>query len=140
MVKLDSLHGSANAKLNVPDTSHTCKVASHYSSSQTTPVLNDEREWYQSGKISPVVSDAVSKDSTFTMVRSQQTVKQGWTHFNQESSKNEHEQTTTGYITIILAPAHEYDTLYTVIQRCKYVAEASGQKFIVLTADEALYC
>ncbi len=41
---------------------------------------------------------------------------------------------------LILAPAHELYTLNTVIQRCKYIAEANGQKYVVLTVDEALYC
>lgn len=86
------------------------------------------------------VSNAVGKDLAFSLIRSQQPVKRGWTHFNQEASTTEHEQTTTGYMSIILAPAHEYDTLYTVVQRCKYVDEVNGQKFVALTVDEALYC
>ena len=41
---------------------------------------------------------------------------------------------------IIPAPAHEYDTLNTVVQRCLYVSEQMGQNFTVITVDQALYC
>lgn len=141
MVSLNNLHCRTNGKLNVPHTFHTCIVPPHYPSNVIIPVISVEKEWYKNVEIPPTaVSNAVGKDLAFSLIRSQQPVKQGWTHFNQEASTTEHEQTTTGYMPIILAPAHEYDTLYTVVQRCKYVAETNGQKFVVLTVDEALYC
>ena len=40
---------------------------------------------------------------------------------------------------IILAPAHEFDTLKTVIRRCMFVAECFGQAYTVITVDQALY-
>ena len=45
-----------------------------------------------------------------------------------------------GYMPIIQSPAHELDTLNTVVLRCKYIANALGQQQVVLTVDEALYC
>ena len=40
---------------------------------------------------------------------------------------------------LILRTAHEYETLNTVIVRCKHIAEILGQEHVVLTADEALF-
>ena len=48
--------------------------------------------------------------------------------------------TSVGYIPIVQAPAHELDTLHTVVQRCKHIATQLGQHYVVLTVDEALYC
>jgi len=51
--------------------------------------------------------------------------------------------TTVGYVPIIQAPAHELDTLLcicTVVERCRHVARKLGQKYVILTVDEALYC
>ena len=64
----------------------------------------------------------------------------GWTHFNQKNSTVDPPLTTVGYMPIIQAPAHEFDTLNTVVQCCKYVANTLGQQYVVLTVDEALYC
>lgn len=74
------------------------------------------------------------------MSRQDQLIKPGWSEFNQKHSDSDPVQTVIGYMPIILAPAHETDTLNTVVERCKYVAESLGQKHVVLTADEALYC
>jgi len=41
---------------------------------------------------------------------------------------------------IILAPAHELDTLNTVVLRCRHVAKKLEQHHVVLTVDEALFC
>ncbi len=40
---------------------------------------------------------------------------------------------------IVQSPAHEFDTLNTVVLRCKHVANVLGQQYVVLTVDEALY-
>ena len=64
----------------------------------------------------------------------------GWGQYNQQMSNRDPESTTIGYMPIILSPAHEYDTLNTVIIRCKHVAESLGQPYVVLSADEALSC
>ncbi len=41
---------------------------------------------------------------------------------------------------IVQSPAHEFDTLNTVVLRCKHVVNVLGQQYVVLTIDEALYC
>lgn len=50
------------------------------------------------------------------------------------------EVTSIGYMPIVQAPAHELDTLNTVIQRFRHTATALGQQHVVLTVDEALFC
>lgn len=63
----------------------------------------------------------------------------GWTNFNQKHSIVDAEVTTIGYMPIIQSPAHELDSLKTVVLRCKHVVNALGQQQVVLTVDEALY-
>ena len=41
---------------------------------------------------------------------------------------------------IVQAPAHDLDTLNTVVLRCKHVARKLGQYHVVITVDEALFC
>ncbi len=41
---------------------------------------------------------------------------------------------------LVLSPAYDLDTMNTVVQRCKYIAETNDQKYVVITFDEALYC
>jgi hypothetical protein len=41
---------------------------------------------------------------------------------------------------IILAPAHEMDTLNTVVKKCIAISSHFGQEHTVLTVDQALYC
>ena len=40
---------------------------------------------------------------------------------------------------LIQAPAHDFDTLNTVVQRCMHMSEKLGQKYTVITVDQALY-
>ena len=40
----------------------------------------------------------------------------------------------------IQAPAHELDTLNTVIKKCMRVSASLGQRYTVITVDQALYC
>lgn len=60
--------------------------------------------------------------------------------FHQSISSNDPEQTSVGYLPIILAPAHELDTLNTVVKRCMSISSHFGQKYTVITLDQALYC
>ncbi|MES9884489.1 MAG: hypothetical protein ABW185_26895, partial [Sedimenticola sp.] len=63
-----------------------------------------------------------------------------WSGFHQLSSTSTEVITTTGYMPLINAPAHEFDTLWEVIRRCKQVSKVLDQQFTVITFDEALYC
>ena len=40
---------------------------------------------------------------------------------------------------IILAPAHEFDTLNTVVKRCMAISSRFGQEHTVITVGQALY-
>ena len=60
--------------------------------------------------------------------------KEGWTSFNQAESNEAPEMTSVGYVHIIQAPAHELDTLNTVVLRCKHTAGKLGQH-VVLTVE-----
>lgn len=62
-----------------------------------------------------------------------------WTAFNQCISEDGKPRTTVGYCPIIPNPAHEYDTLWTVITRCKMISDHLKQDYTVITFDEALY-
>ena len=44
------------------------------------------------------------------------------------------------YLPIILALAHELDTLNTVVKRCMAISSHFGQEHTVLTVDQVLYC
>jgi hypothetical protein len=45
------------------------------------------------------------------------------------------------YMPLIQAPAHDFDTstLNTVVQRCMHISEKLGQKYTVISVDQALY-
>ena len=47
--------------------------------------------------------------------------------------------TTIGYLPIIQAPAHDIDTLNTIVQRALHILQALNQNYLVLTVDEALF-
>jgi hypothetical protein len=47
--------------------------------------------------------------------------------------------TTIGYMPLIRAPAHDFDTLNTVVQRCMHRSGKLGQKYTVISVDQALY-
>ena len=49
-------------------------------------------------------------------------------------SSEEREQTAVGYLPIILAPAHEFDTLNTVVNRCMAISSRFGQEHTVITS------
>ena len=79
-------------------------------------------------------------DHAFFVHRQERALKPGWTSFNQNYSTTDPTETSIGHMPIILAPAHEFDTLNTVIRRCMYVSEHFGQAYTVITVDQALYC
>lgn len=64
---------------------------------------------------------------------------QTWSAFNQALSKCDPDLTTVGYMPLIQAPAHDFDTLNTVVQRCMHISEKLGKKYTVITVDQALY-
>ena len=63
-----------------------------------------------------------------------------WAAFNQHVSEINPTRTTIGSMPIISEAAHEFDTIWTVIQNCQKMTAALGQKYKVITFDEQLYC
>lgn len=64
----------------------------------------------------------------------------GWSGFNQlTTDKEPPEVTIVGPMPIINALAHEFETLWTVILRCKAMTALRGGKYTVVTMDEGLY-
>ncbi len=63
-----------------------------------------------------------------------------WTGFNQLTLTDDSEISKVGHLPVINAPAHEQDTLWTVIHRCLEITEIlnPGQS-VVVTLDEQLY-
>ena len=82
---------------------------------------------------------AQAKDMTFIMHRSSNDPRPTWTSYNETHSESKPEVTTVGYMPIIQAPAHEKDTLNTVVRRVSGVTQALGQRYVVLTIDQALF-
>ena len=133
---------SKHDTLQIPDILNTLIPSDVFVGSHE-PTFNGpvDNKWFcDTAETTDVEISADTKEIAFAMKRKVHTPKQGWTHYNQERSDTNPPQTTVGYLPLILAPAHELDTLNTVIQRCKFVAESLGQKYVVLTVDEALYC
>jgi hypothetical protein len=67
------------------------------------------------GKKKPVKQAKVA-DLAFFLHRLQSANKLGWAVFNQSFPSEEPELTSLGYLPIIIAPAHELDTLNTVVK------------------------
>ena len=63
-----------------------------------------------------------------------------WTDFNQAITDDTPHTSTVGYLPIIPAPAHEMDTMMTVMLHCQGIARKLGAQSKVLTLDQALYC
>ena len=82
---------------------------------------------------------AKSTDLAFFLRRQDPEIEPSWTVFNQSLSSEEREQTAVGYLPIILAPVHEFDTLNTVVKICMAISSRFGQEHIVITVDQALY-
>ena len=88
---------------------------------------------------SEVAIEARAKDMTLIIERQNKETRASWSSFNQRLTNANQEITTIGYMPIIQAPAHDMDTLNTVVRRCMYVTSKLGQQYTVLTVDQALY-
>lgn len=62
-----------------------------------------------------------------------------WGAFNEAISVVDPEVTTAGMLPILQAPADDYNTLTTVINRFVSISNAIGQKHTIITADQPLY-
>ena len=76
----------------------------------------------------PSAMNAHAKDMVFIRTSSSQHPMPSWTSFNQQVSTINPKQTSMVYLPIIQAPAHELDTLNTVVMRVLHVAESLQQE------------
>ncbi|CAH3185140.1 unnamed protein product [Porites lobata] len=99
-----------------------------------------KEEWFkQPIQNCPQAVQAEATDTAFFFKRQNEQLKSGWTSFNEKHSDTDPEVSTVGYMPIVLAPAHDVNTLNTVVQRIMQVAESFNQKHVVLTVDQALF-
>ena len=90
-------------------------------------------------QVNPLKISSHRNQIAFFLHRQDKELKPSWTVFNNSLSE-ESEQTAVGYLPIILAPAHDLDTLNTAVKRCMAISSHFGQEHTVLTVDQALYC
>ena len=80
---------------------------------------------------------AKATDLAFFLRHQDPEIKPSWTVFYQSLSSEEREQTAVGYLPIILAPAHEFDTFQ------EHRSEEMHDNILTLwaghTVDQALY-
>ena len=134
---LENLKPSTKHSLSVPESMDRIYPVEVKRSS---PVFSRafEKEWFDIAKDD---NDSVkATDLAFNMLRHKAGIRSGWTEFNQSLSQNEQELTTIGYMPILQAPAHEFDTLNTVVKRCMHISAVLGQQHTVITVDQALFC
>ena len=62
----------------------------------------------------------------------------GWIEFHQLTCIDNSPTSITAFCPILPAPAHEYDTLWTVIIRCRIIAQHLCEQWTIITIDEAL--
>ena len=63
-----------------------------------------------------------------------------WSGFNHMMTNSDHLKTVAGVMPILNSPAHDYDTIWTVMQNCHKMTTTLGQMYTIITFDEQLYC
>ena len=108
------------------------------------PVNQEAKEdWYQSDKNK--IKESNKKELSWLLGRLSQQRPElqkipGWSGFNQlTTDKEQPEVTIVGPLPIVNAPAHEYETLWTVLRRCQAMTALRGGIYTVVTMDEGLY-
>ena len=106
------------------------------------PIVTKE-SWYKPDR--RLIDDAFKKDLAWILTRMAQQRPEvqtipGWTGFNQALSKSDEKPTVVGPLPIVNAPAHEFETLWTVILKCQAMTHLRHGLYSVITLDEALYC
>ncbi|KAK3926298.1 Variant surface glycoprotein ILTAT 1.24 [Frankliniella fusca] len=99
-----------------------------------------KEEWYETSEISESRQGAKVQDLTYLFHRQYSNDRQGWTAYYKATSFNNTDITSSGYLPMILDPAHEFHTLHTVLQRAISLADHLDQKFVIVTSDQQVYC
>lgn len=138
--ELQMLEPSTRHTLIVPDVLEKLyPININNATSEPLFTVRVDKGWFTKGD-SDCVKQARATDMAFHLRRQDSDKKLSWTVFNQSVSSEESEQTAVGYLPIILAPAHEIDTLNTVVKRCMAISSHFGQEHTVITVDQALFC
>lgn len=139
---LDRLTVTQKLSLHVPDI--LTKIFEPNVPPQVEPVLqrSADLKWYGGNEKSDCVVNAEAKDLAFLFGRQFESdaCKIGWTEHNKYMTTKNPAITSYAFMPLILNPAHEYDTLFAVLQRCVCLADKLNYPYIDLVVDQALYC
>lgn len=133
-----------NLDLQTPTDLHQLESVDMVSEKPELVIPNAVMEsWYEPDKRK--IEDSYKKDLVWIlsrMVQQQPEVQTvpGWSGFNQLLSKSDDQPTIVGPLPIVNAPAHEFETLWTVILKCQTMTHLRHGRYSVITLDEALYC
>ena len=107
---------SNNISLKIPENFTLYETQDIIPKEKVEPKIHIKCDTFQCTHHQHFIDDAQAKDMPFVIKRDEDDVKEGWTHFNQKLSNSELEKSPFVYLPMILAPAHEYETLITVVQ------------------------
>ena len=135
---LDDIEPSNSATLQVPEILDKIFEV-YFAHGSAKPNLGHvNQQWFQVGKKS-VLHPSEVVDTAFLYSRQGAKLKSSWTSFNQAHSEINPPRTTTGYMPIIQAPAHDLSTLNTAVLRAVHMAKALDNRYVVMTVDQALF-
>ncbi|WAR24223.1 P52K-like protein [Mya arenaria] len=106
---------------------------------QTADEINTDR-WFT--EIDVKCEQARIEDTVWLLTRQTDTEEQkvpAWRAFNESTSQASPPMTTIGMLPILQAPADDFDTLTTVIDRFIAISNHVGQTHTVITGDQPLY-
>ena len=122
---------------------HKLDRATPFSGTRPKPRLDSPAieidTWFQS---SEERNEAGSKNLAWILSRLHDVDNQhvpSWSSFNEASSTTDPPLTVAGMMPILQAPADDNDTMTTVINRFKKIADHLGQKHTVIVVDQPLY-
>ena len=129
--------------LEVPSELHELSEIS-LENKKPEPVIEEpvEEGWYT--PIQEKIDESYKKELAWILGRLAQQQPElqklpGWSGFNQLLSNNDPEVTIVGPLPILNAPAHEFESLWTIILRCQVMTRLRSGKYTVVTMDEGLY-
>ena len=135
---LDNVKPSDEVTLDIPHVLQKIHEAIPTKETATLDFSGVKSEWFKD-RDELVVTKARATDMAFLYSRYNVETKPSWSSFNQSVTEVNPPRTTTGYMPIILAPAHELSTLNTVVLRAIDVAKSLGNKYAIVTVDQALF-
>ena len=135
---------STDRNLKPPTSLHQLESVNMASDKPEPVIPNVPKEsWYDPDE--QCIQESYKKDLAWILsrlVQQQPEVQNvpGWTGFNQLLSRSAQTPTVVGPLPIVNAPAHEFETLWTVISKCQAMTHSRQAQYTVVTLDEALYC